>query len=114
MTADEITNAAATGIRPDDLDLAGQMLFTTMRRVYADFADGLISKADGAREKSKAVAGYNETKKLLEFYEQYTAQSAERYKRTEAARTNARKNPCAETALRLADAIDGIAKGIKE
>lgn len=110
MTPDEICAAAAQGLMPDGLDQPGAMLYATMRRVYADFADGLISKADGAREKSKAVAGYNETKKLLEFYEQYTAQSAERYKRTEAARTNARKNPCAETALALADAIDGLMK----
>lgn len=110
MTPDEICLAAAQGLMPDSLDQPGQALFTTMRRVYADYADGIIGRDTGAAEKRKAIAAYSKAKSIYDFMDKWAADSARIHRATESAKAEARKNPCAETALRLADAIDGLMK----
>lgn len=108
MTPEEITLAAAQGKMPDNLDQPGIMLFATMRRIYEDYAAGIIGRDTGAVEKRKAIAAYDRAKAHYDFVDKQAKHYARRTIATEAAMRELRKNPCAETALRLADAFDGI------
>ena len=108
MTAEEIACAAAKRVQPEQLDLPGQLLYAVLRRLYADYAFGLISLETGQREKARAIVAYEKASRELAFYAKAAGVSEARYRKTEKARSAARKNPCAETAVALADAIDGL------
>lgn len=88
---------------PDGLDYPDQVMFLSLRMLYAQKRMGII-------DRERAVA---EKKKLLDQYQAYQMnwkmadEWCEIIRMTELARAEFRKNPCVDTAHRLVAIIEG-------
>lgn len=95
--------AMQSNIIPPELTGDNVLAFYALRYIYTQYQQKSISREQGAAIKRQILAALekiNDTRK-------WAGYAADLYKYTELARSAARKNPCAETALALAEAIDG-------
>ena len=95
--------AARSDILPPDLDCIDVLAFYALRHIYSQYSQKSISKERGAAMKSQLMFAYSGLANQLKS----TLYYGKLIQFTEIAKISARKNPCAETALALAEAIDG-------
>lgn len=94
--------AMQSNIIPSDLCGADVLMFMALHGLYAAARDKKISREQGAAYKKmllRALAEAETTKQGALYY-------GKLMQCTEIAKTNARKNPCKETALALAECLD--------
>ena len=95
--------AMQNAVLPHELTDFDVLAYYALCHVYRLYNDKLIGKEQGACMKRQIVLAHNK----CESFRNSAAHVADIYKYTEAARAAVRKNPCAETALALADCVDG-------
>lgn len=95
--------AMHNAVIPQDLVGADVLCYLALCHVYKLYNDKLIGKEQGAAMKRQIMLAYE----AVQADKACAMRSADLYKFTELARCAARKNPCAETALALAETIDG-------
>lgn len=88
---------------PTGLEYPDQVLFLSLRMLYAQKRADLIDRETAIREKKKLLDEYRDYK----YREQMGEEWVEVIKQTELARAEFRKNPSIETASKLVDIIEG-------
>lgn len=93
---------------PDGLSLPDQMAYAALRSIYRDFHEKRLDREQAAREK-RLIRREWEKAKEAEAFERKLADYHVRLRRAiERAACACRKEPTAESALRLCDVIDGL------
>lgn len=93
---------------PEGLRLVDQMAYSTLRQIYWQHKQQIISREQAAREKQKLKREYEIASDTLKSYETMLKVSAKRYKETELLRAACRKEPTPENAIALCNAIVGL------
>lgn len=88
---------------PDGLSYPDQILYLSLRMLYAQYFKKVIDRETATKEKKKLIDEY----KVYQFREELEKQWVEIIRLTELARADYRKNPCHENAMKLIDIIEG-------
>lgn len=88
---------------PDGLSYSDQIIYMELRMLYRQYFQKIIDRETATREKRKII----ENNRILKFREEMGHHWVELIKNTEIARTEYRKNPCHENAMRLINIIEG-------
>lgn len=88
---------------PDGLDYPDQVLYLSLRTLYAQKRMGIIDRETAITEKKKLLDEY----KAYQFNWSMAEEWTDLIKRTELARAEFRKNPSVENGLRLAEILEG-------
>ena len=88
---------------PDGLSYSDQILYLSLRMLYAQYFKKVIDRETATKEKRKLLDEY----KIYQFREELEKQWVEIIRLTELARAEYRKNPCHENAMKLIDIIEG-------
>ena len=93
---------------PEGLSLPDQMAYTCLRNIYFLYYNKTISRDQAAAEKQRIRVQWERAASVAEFERKLSEHHAMVIRETEAAKTACRKDPTAENALRLCNAIDGL------
>lgn len=88
---------------PCPLEYPDQILYLSLRMLYAQLKQGTIDRATGTREKKQLMEEYRQN----QFAESLLKECAEQIKRTELARAEYRKNRTLENADKLLACLEG-------
>ena len=88
---------------PDGLSYPDQILYLSLRMLYRQYYQKIIDRETATKEKKKLLDEY----KVYQFREELEKQWVEIIRLTELARSEYRKNPCHENAMKLIDIIEG-------
>lgn len=88
---------------PDGLSYPDQILYLSLRMLYAQYFKKLIDRETATKEKKKLLDEY----KVYQFREELEKQWVETIRLTELARADYRKDPCHENAIKLIEIIEG-------
>ena len=88
---------------PDGLSYPDQILYLGLRMLYRQYYQKIIDRETAVLEKKKMIKQYQG----LKFREEMGDHWVEIIRLTECARTEYRKNPCHENAMRLINIIEG-------
>lgn len=88
---------------PDDLGYADQVMYLSLRMLYATYRKGIIDREQAVREKKKLVDEY----RMYKFRENLEKQWVEQIRLTELARAEYRKNPTEENGMKLVLLLEG-------
>jgi hypothetical protein len=94
---------------PKGLDLADSLLYLGLKRIYADYKSGIISRKEGSEIKETLVYNHAKAKSELEFLSRRALELSERI---QSAKKNYEKNRTIENADALCCAIFNC-EGIK-
>lgn len=89
---------------PSGLSLRDIQAYTSLRNIYAAYHDEKIDRETASKEKQEIVKAYKEhqeKEKLIDYHVELT-------KMTESVKSELRKNPTIEAAIRFCNIIDGI------
>lgn len=89
---------------PKNLSAIDELVFFSLRGLYAQYRAGLITRENAKVVKRRIYL----CKKALLDQQKVIFDCANTVKKTEIARVECRKNPTAENALRLCGVIDGV------
>lgn len=87
----------------DGLSYPDQILYLSLRMLYAQYFKKLIDRETATKEKKKLLDEY----KVYQFREEMGKQWVEVIRLTELARADYRKAPCHENAMKLIEIIEG-------
>lgn len=93
---------------PDGLSLPDQMAYTCLRHIYAMYYSKTISRDRAAAEKQRVRRAWQSMSEQIDYESKLALQRAQILRDTETAKTDCRKDPSPENALRLCNALDGI------
>ena len=96
-------DAMAGAEMPDGLSYPDQILYLGLRMLYRQYYQKIIDRETAVREKKKMIKKYQG----LKFREEMGDHWVEIIRLTECARTEYRKNPCHENAMKLIETIEG-------
>lgn len=99
---------------PEGLSLPDQMAYTCLRNIYFLYYNKTTSRDQAAAEKQRVRVQWERAASAAEFERKLSVHHARVIRETEAAKTACRKDPTAENALRLCNAIDGLPSPDKE
>lgn len=88
---------------PDGLSYPDQILYLSMRMLYAQYFKKVIDRETATKEKKKLLDEY----KVYQFREEMGKEWVEIIRLTELARAEYRKKPCNENAMKLIEIIEG-------
>jgi hypothetical protein len=88
---------------PDGLSYSDQILYLSLRMLYAQYFKKVIDRETATKEKRKLLDEY----KIYQFREDMGKEWVEVIRLTELARADYRKDPCHENAMKLIDIIEG-------
>lgn len=88
---------------PDGLSYSDQILYLSLRTLYAQYFKKVIDRETATKEKRKLLDEY----KIYQFREDMGKEWVEVIRLTELARADYRKDPCHENAMKLIDIIEG-------
>lgn len=88
---------------PDGLSYPDQILYLSLRMLYAQYFKKVIDRETATKEKRKILDEY----KIYQFREDMGKEWVEVIRLTELARADYRKDPCHENAMKLIDIIEG-------
>lgn len=92
---------------PDGLEYPDQIMFLSLRMLYAQLKQGIIDRETAVREKKKLAKEYEQ----YSFVEQMGKEWVQAIKETELARAEFRKNPSVENGYKLLNAVEGSKRG---
>lgn len=87
----------------DGLSYPDQILYLSLRMLYAQYFKKVIDRETATKEKRKLLDEY----KVYQFREEMGKQWVEVIRLTELARADYRKDPCHENAMKLIEIIEG-------
>ena len=93
---------------PDGLDPFEQVAFSCLRHTYFLKKQKVLSLEQARSEKMKIWHAMHDAQKKAQFEAMLCGNRAEILKKTELARSECRKNPTKENAIRLCNVIDGL------
>lgn len=96
-----------TGL-PDGLALADQMGFLALRSIYRDYYEKRMDRAQAAAEKKKLRRAWEAAKEAEAFDRKLMDYHVRLRRNVEQSMSRCRREPTAENAVRLCDAIDGL------
>ena len=88
---------------PDGLSYPDQILYLSLRMLYAQYFKKVIDRETATKEKKKLLHEY----KCYQYQDEMGKQWVEVIRLTELARAEYRKNPCHENAMKLIEIIEG-------
>ena len=88
---------------PNGLSYPDQILYLELRMLYHQYYQKVIDRETATKEKKKLLDEY----KVYQFREELEKQWVENIRLTELARSDYRKNPCHENAMKLIEIIEG-------
>ena len=88
---------------PVGLSYPDQILYLSLRMLYAQYFKKVIDRETATKEKRKLLDEY----KIYQFREDMGKEWVEVIRLTELARADYRKDPCHENAMKLIDIIEG-------
>ena len=88
---------------PNGLSYPDQILYMELRMLYNQYYQKVIDRETATKEKKKLLDEY----KVYQFREELEKQWVENIRLTELARSDYRKNPCHENAMKLIEIIEG-------
>lgn len=89
---------------PDGLSYPDQILYLELRMLYHQYHQKIVDRETAVREKKKMIKQYQD----LKFREKMGEHWVDLIRLTECARTEYRKNPCHENAMKLIRTIEGM------
>ena len=95
---------------PDGLSIHDQMAYIALRTLYHDFHEKRLDRATASAEKRRIFGAWDKAKRTAEFERKLAFFHARLYKETEWAKTDVRKNPSPENAIRLVNVLDGLGR----
>ena len=96
-------DAMAGAEMPDGLSYPDQILYMELRMLYHQYYQKVIDRETATKEKKKLLDEY----RVNQFREELGKQWVEVTRLTELARSDYRKNPCHENAMKLIEIIEG-------
>jgi hypothetical protein len=90
---------------PDGLRFAGQHYFLALRMLYHQYRQGVIDRETASREKRQLLRTYEYD--LM--WEAIADGHIQARNNSETARSDYRKNPCHENAIKIIESIEGVA-----
>lgn len=97
---------------PKDLSLPDQMAYAALRNIYESHRGKRISREQAVREKQLLRREWERAKDEEAFNIQLANFHSKLLRNTEIVKTEVRRNPSRENALRLCNVIDGLVKEI--
>lgn len=88
---------------PDGLSYPDQILYLSLRMLYAQYFKKIIDRETATKEKKKLLDEY----KCYQYQDEMGKQWVEVIRLTELARADYRKNPCNENAMKLIEITEG-------
>lgn len=88
---------------PDGLSYPDQILYLGLRMLYHQYYQKIIDRGTAIKEKKRLL----EEHRMNKFCEELGKRWVEIIRLTELARTDYRKNPCHENAMKLIEIIEG-------
>lgn len=88
---------------PDGLSYPDQILYLSLRMLYAQYFKKLIDRETATKEKKKLIDQY----RCYQHRERMGNEWVEIIRLTELARADYRKNPCHENAMKMIEIIEG-------
>lgn len=88
---------------PDGLSYPDQILYLSLRMLYAQYFKKIIDRETATKEKKKLLDEY----RCYQFREEMGKEWVEVIRLTELTRAEYRKNPCHENAMKLIEIIEG-------
>jgi flagellar biosynthesis/type III secretory pathway chaperone len=71
MTMTEIERLAASGEEaPETLEMAEMLLFLTLRELYSNYKNGVVTRERASREKQRIITSYNSLRMTFDIAEQ--------------------------------------------
>lgn len=89
---------------PNGLSYPDQILYLELRMLYHQYHQKIVDRETAVREKKKMIKQYQD----LKFREKMGEHWVDLIRLTECARTEYRKNPCHENAMKLIRTIEGM------
>lgn len=96
---------------PEDLSLSDQMAYTALRNIYESYHGKRMDREQAAHEKRLLRREWEKARETEAFGARLAFFRSKLLRDTETVKTEVRKNPSPENALRLCDVIDGIGAG---
>ena len=93
---------------PPGLSREDKWLYICLREIYRQMQSGTITRDTGISDKQRLVGEYDRWKRLYQFGDMCSKNSAEFFKNIESAMNTYRKNRTLENADILVNVIDGI------
>lgn len=97
---------------PDELSLPDQMAYTALRSIYESYRGKHITREQAAHEKRLLRREWEKARGAEAFGARLVSFRSKLLRDMEAVKTEVRKDPSPENALRLCDVIDGIGAGV--
>lgn len=88
---------------PMDLGYADQVMYLSLRLLYATYRKGTITREQAVKEKKQLLDEY----RMYSFREKMGQEWVEQIRLTELARAEYRKNPTEENGMRLVELLEG-------
>lgn len=88
---------------PDGLSYPDQILYLSLRMLYAQYFKKVIDRETATKEKKKLLDEY----RCYQFREKMGDEWVEIIRLTDLARADYKKNPCHENAMKLIEIIEG-------
>ena len=88
---------------PMDLGYADQVMYLSLRLLYATYRKGTIDREQAVKDKKQLLDEY----RMYKFREDLEKQWVEQIKKTELARAEYRKDPTTENGMRLIELLEG-------
>lgn len=88
---------------PDNLGYADQVMYLSLRLLYATYRKGIIDREQAVREKKRLLDEY----RIYKYREEMGEQWVEQIRLTELARSEFQKNPTVENGMKLVLILEG-------
>lgn len=88
---------------PDGLSYPDQILYLSLRMLYAQYFKKVVDRETATKEKKKLLQEY----KCYQYQDEMGKEWVEVIRLTELARADYRKDPCHENAMKLIEIIEG-------
>jgi len=93
---------------PDGLSMYDQMAYISLRTLYHDYHEKRLDRATASAEKRRIFGAWDRAKRTAEFERKLAFSQARVIRDTDFAKSEVRKNPSPENAIRLCDVLDGL------
>lgn len=93
---------------PDGLSIHEQMAYISLRTLYHDYHEKRLDRATASAEKRRILGALDKATRTAEFERKLAFFHVRLYKETEWAKTDVRKNPSPENAVKLCNVLDGL------